>query len=100
MLSIVGSFLMLALAFVCKTLAVGFKNVGLFALTVYDAIIFAPLWVERRVKGTARNRRSGGGSGAEEADDIMVLDRKSPTPPPKVPKQNREKNREPELQKA
>lgn len=100
MLSIVGSFLMLALAFICKTLAVGFKNVGLFALTVYDAIIFAPLWVERRVKGTARNRRSGGGSDTAEADDIMVLDRKSPAPPPKEPKQNREKNREPELQKA
>ncbi len=101
MLSIVGSFLMLMLAFICKTLAVAFKNVGLFALTVYDAIIFAPLWVERRLKGTARNRRSGGG-GADpvDADDVMILDRKSPTPPQKEPKQNREKNREPELQKA
>jgi len=100
MLSIVGSFLMLMLAFICKTLAVAFKNVGLFALTIYDAIIFAPLWVERRVKGTARNRRSGGGGDSEDADDVMVLDRKSPTAPPKEPKQNREKNREPELQKA
>jgi len=101
MLSIVGSFLMLMLAFICKTLAVAFKNVGLFALTVYDAIIFAPLWVERRIKGTARNRRSGGdGADREDADDIMVLDRKSPSPPQKEPKQNRERNREPELQKA
>ncbi len=101
MLSIVGSFLMLALAFICKTLSVGFKNVGLFALTVYDAIIFAPLWIERRVKGTVRNRRSGGGDASSvDDDDIMVLDRKSPSSPPKEPKQNREKNREPELQKA
>ncbi len=100
MLSIAGSFLLLALAFICKTLATAFKNIGLFALTIYDAIIFAPLWVERRLKGASRNRRSGGGADPENADDIMVLDRKSPTAPPKEPKQNREKSREPELQKA
>ena len=101
MLSIVGSFLMLMAAFICKTLAVAFKNVGLFALTVYDAIIFAPLWVERRVKGTVRNRNSGGGA-SSETDDTLVLDRKSANQPQKEPKRDRdrEKSREPELQKA
>lgn len=102
MLSIVGSFLMLMAAFICKTLAVAFKNVGLFALTVYDAIIFAPLWVERRVKGTVRNRNSGGGGASADTDDALVLDRKSPNQPQKEPKRDRdrEKSREPELQKA
>jgi len=100
MLSIVGSFLMLALAFICKTLSVGFKNVGLFALSVYDAIIFAPLWIERRVKGAVRNRGGGGDASAGDVDDPMVLDRRSPTPPPTEPRRNREKSREPELQKA
>src|SRR5690606_15958845 len=71
MLSIVGSFLLLMLAFICKTLSVAFKNVGLFALTVYDAIIFAPLWIERRLKGAARNRGSGGGDASGEADDTL-----------------------------
>jgi len=102
MLSIVGSFLMLMTAFICKTLSVAFKNIGLFALTVYDAIIFAPLWVERRLKGTARNRRSGGGDASGEPDDTLVLDRKSANQPQKEPKRDRdrEKSREPELQKA
>jgi hypothetical protein len=101
MLSIVGSFLLLMLAFICKTLSVAFKNVGLFALTVYDAIIFAPLWIERRLKGAARNRGSGGGDSSGEADDTLVLDRKPPAPQ-KEPRRDRdrEKSREPELQKA
>jgi hypothetical protein len=102
MLSIVGSFLLLAAAFICKTLAVAFKNVGLFLLTVYDAIIFAPLWIERRVKGTMRNRGSGGGDSASDTDDTLVLDRKPPSQPQKEPRRDRdrEKSQERELQKA
>ena len=30
------------------------KNIGLFLLTVYDLIIFVPLWIQRRVQGTVR----------------------------------------------
>ncbi|MBI1362202.1 MAG: hypothetical protein GC155_18155 [Alphaproteobacteria bacterium] len=50
-LQIAISYLMLAGAFICKTIAVALKNLGLFVLTVYDLIIFAPLWAERRIKG-------------------------------------------------
>lgn len=102
MLSIAGSFLLLAAAFICKTLAVAFKNVGLFLLAVYDAIIFAPLWIERRVKGTMRNRGSGGGDAAGDSDDTLVLDRKPPSQPPKEPRRDRDRERaqERELQKA
>ena len=59
MASIAGSYLMLFSAFLFKTLAVLFKNIGLFVLSIYDLIIFAPLWIERRVKGVTRGHRAG-----------------------------------------
>lgn len=51
MIQLAGAYLMLGLSFVCKTVSNVFKSLGLFALTVYDLIIFAPLWIERKVKG-------------------------------------------------
>ena len=48
---IAASYLMLAGAFICKTINVALKSLGVFVLAVYDLIIFAPLWIERRVKG-------------------------------------------------
>jgi hypothetical protein len=46
-----GAYALLGLSFICKTLNVALKSLGLFVLSVYDLIIFAPLWVERKVKG-------------------------------------------------
>ncbi len=103
--SIATSYAMLLVAFIFKTIGVGLKNLGLFVLSVYDLIIFAPLWIERRVKGTARNR-SGGGSrknGDDDDDDLFVLDKKSTQKPDQPPKRDRErgdKNKERELQQA
>lgn len=104
MLSIATSYLMLFFAFLFKTLSVLFKNVGLFVLAIYDAIIFAPLWVERRVKGM-----SGGGGGRsrkkdrdDDNDDVdeLVLEKKS-SKPEQPPKRDRERDRkERELQQA
>jgi len=96
MLSIASSFLLIGLSFTCKTIAVALKNIGLFLLTVYDLIIFVPLWIQRRVQGTARSRRYDAGGN----DDLMVLDKKS-TQPQKPPKRDRERNTtQPELEKA
>jgi hypothetical protein len=95
MISIVTSYGMLLLAFVFKTLGVAFKNIGLFVLSVYDLIIFAPLWIERRVKGTARNR-----SGGDDDNEPLVLQKKSPKQDA-APKRDRERgNKERELQEA
>ncbi|RYD81252.1 MAG: hypothetical protein EOP61_43115 [Sphingomonadales bacterium] len=99
MVSIAGSYLMLFAAFLFKTLSVLFKNVGLFILAIYDLIIFAPLWVERRVKGAARSRGGGGDGG----DEPLVLQKKS-TQPDAPPKRDRDRgdkdksNKERELQ--
>jgi hypothetical protein len=90
MAQIAGGYFLLILAFICKTIAVALKNVGLFALAIYDLIIFAPLWVERRIKGTHA-------SGSEK-----------PRPPPAEklqkreaqPERRKDKDREQELQKA
>lgn len=101
MVSIAGSYLMLFAAFLFKTLSVLFKNVGLFILAIYDLIIFAPLWVERRVKGATRSR----GGGGDDGDEPMVLQKKS-TQPEAPPKRDRDKgdkdksNKERELQQA
>ncbi len=98
MLSIASSFLLIALSFICKTIAVALKNIGLFLLTVYDLIIFVPLWIQRRVQGTARTKRSD--SRANDDDDPMVLEKKS-TQPQKPPKRDRDRNTvQPELEKA
>ena len=62
---IAASYLMLAGAFICKTINVALKSLGVFVLAIYDLIIFAPLWIERRVKGggfTPPPKSSVGGS--------------------------------------
>ncbi len=100
--SIATSYAMLLVAFIFKTIGMALKNIGLFVLSVYDLIIFAPLWIERRVKGTAKNR-SGGGSrnrNDEDDDDLFVLDKKSTQKPEQPPKRERDKNKERELQQA
>ena len=97
MLSIASSFLLIALSFICKTIAVALKNIGLFLLTVYDLIIFVPLWIQRRVQGTVRNKRTDDHS---SNDDPMVLEKKS-TQPQKPPKRDRDRdNAQPALEKA
>lgn len=98
MLSIASSFLLIGLSFICKTIAVALKNIGLFLLTVYDLIIFIPLWIQRRVQGAARTRRSDRRAD-EDDDDPMVLEKKS-TQPQKPPKRDRDRNVQPELEKA
>lgn len=95
-LSIATSYGMLLLAFVLKTLGVAFKNVGLFVLSVYDLIIFAPLWIERRIKGSVRSRGSGGSDDGEP----LVLEKKSAQTQDQPPKRDRERNKERELQQA
>jgi len=91
---------MLFFAFLLKTLSVLFKNLGLFVLSVYDLIIFAPLWVERRVKGVTRNK--GGGrrkdDGGDGDEDTLFLEKKSPKSeqPPKRERDRKER----ELQQA
>jgi hypothetical protein len=69
-LQIAAGYLMLAGAFICKTINAALKNLGLFALTVYDLVIFAPLWIERRIKGEGfipPSRPSIGGGKTEKA---------------------------------
>ncbi len=99
MVSIATSYAMLFLAFIFKTLSVLFKNVGLFVLSIYDLIIFAPLWVERRVKGVTRNK--GGGGKDDDGEEPLVLDKKS-RQQDQSPKRERERdrNKERELQEA
>jgi hypothetical protein len=97
MLSIASSFLLIFLSFASKTVSVLLKNIGLFLLTVYDLIIFVPLWIERRVKGAARNKSKDDYSSGE---DPMVLQKKS-TQPQKPPKRDRDRDiAQPELEKA
>ncbi|HOY77770.1 MAG TPA: hypothetical protein PLN33_08180 [Hyphomonadaceae bacterium] len=97
MASIATSYLMLFFAFIFKTLSVFFKNAGLFVLSIYDLIIFAPLWIERRVKGVVRNK----GGGDDGGDEPLVLQKKS-TQQDQPPKRDRErdKGKERELQQA
>ena len=97
MLSIASSFLLIFLSFASKTVSVLLKNIGLFLLTVYDLIIFVPLWIERRIKGAARNKSKDDYSSGE---DPMVLQKKS-TQPQKPPKRDRDRDiAQPELEKA
>jgi hypothetical protein len=63
--SIASSYAMIALAFIFKTIAVGFKSLGLFILAVYDLIIFLPLGLQRTVK---RVRNGGGGESRRSQD--------------------------------
>lgn len=99
MVSIAGSYLMLFVAFVFKTLSVFFKSIGLFILSLYDLIIFAPLWVERRMKAATRLR----GGGGDDGDAPLVLDKKSTQPeaPPRRDRGDKDKSsKERELQQA
>ncbi|MDZ4761320.1 MAG: hypothetical protein SGJ21_09635 [Alphaproteobacteria bacterium] len=59
MLQIAGGFLLLAAGFVCKTIAAALRSVGYFALSVYDLIIFVPLFIEKRFFNGAREEDSG-----------------------------------------
>ena len=64
-----------------------------------DLIIFVPLWIQRRVQGTVRTRRSDSRANDDD-DDPMVLEKKS-TQPQKPPKRDRDRNTaQPELEKA
>lgn len=103
MASIAGSYLMLFGAFLFKTLSVLFKNIGLFVLSIYDLIIFAPLWIERRVKGVTRNKSGGSrkDDGGDGDEDTLFLEKKSPKSeqPPKRDR-DRDKSKERELQQA
>lgn len=45
-----GAGLMLSLGFICKTVAQAFRSIGMLFLTLYDLVIFAPLWLERKIK--------------------------------------------------
>jgi hypothetical protein len=47
---LVGAYALLGASFVCKTLGNAFKSLGMFVLAIYDLVIFAPLWAERRIK--------------------------------------------------
>ena len=49
-IQLVGAYVLLIVSFICKTLSNLFKSLGRFVLTIYDLIIFAPLWVERTIK--------------------------------------------------
>ncbi len=105
MVSIASSYAMLFVAFLCKTVAVLLKNIGLFVLTIYDLIIFLPLAVERLVTG----KRGGGGGGRErkprkgddeqgdDGDDLMTLDEPAPQSQNQPPRRDK---RERELQRA
>jgi hypothetical protein len=113
MVSIASSYLMLFVAFICKTISVLLKNVGLFVLTVYDLIIFLPLGVERMFKGgrngsnrsadrAARKKmrkdadeddEGGGGRRNDNAEDDLMLTDEAPT-------KRERKERERELKRA
>lgn len=82
-LQLAGAYVLLIVSFICKTLANAFKSLGRFVLTVYDLIIFAPLWVERTIKA-----RTGGGGGAR--DDAPPPPKRAPPPKPENPRNEKE----------
>jgi len=71
---LIGAYALLITSFICKTLSNAFKSLGRFVLTVYDLVIFAPLWVERTIKA-----RTGGGD-ADNRDDTPKPPRRNPNP--------------------
>jgi hypothetical protein len=106
-LQIAASYLMLAGAFICKTINVALKNLGLFALTVYDLVIFAPLWIEKRVKGEGfipPSRPSIGGGKTEKAaarrDAPQAQDKASDKDQAKGKDAKKGRDQERELQEA
>lgn len=94
-----GAYLLIGLAFVCKTFASLFRSLGVFILAVYDLVIFAPLWVERRVK-----RMRGGNDDIDESPpkrDREDRAERDPRNAGAVQKQGKgERERERELQRA
>jgi len=96
MLQIAGGYGLLGLSFICKTFAVALKSIGLFVLAVYDLIIFAPLWVERKIKGTVA------GSIDEKPKNPRAEKPQQRDPPDrkKDPDGKKDKDRERELQQA
>jgi hypothetical protein len=92
--SIFASFSLIFLAFVFKTISAVFKNVGVFVLAVYDFIIFLPLWIQRRVQQSQREKKEGYVS---KDDDALIL---SDPPPPKAARRDKSRQQEPELEKA
>lgn len=105
-LQIAGAQLMLIVGFLCRTLSTALKSLGLFALAIYDLIIFAPLWIERRVKGLAAGSR-------DDPPPIRDRDRPDRDRPDREPdirasqkqpdarsSKSKDAAREPELQKA
>jgi hypothetical protein len=106
-LQIAAGYLMLAGAFICKTINVALKNLGLFALTVYDLVIFAPLWIERRIKGEGfipPSRPSIGGGKTEKAaarrDGPQAQDKASDKDQAKGKDAKKGRDQERELQEA
>jgi len=59
MLSIASSFLLIFLSFRLEDGLGPAQDFGLFLLTVYDLIIFVPLWIERRIKGRRTQQEQG-----------------------------------------
>ncbi len=107
-LSILASFVLIVLAFVCKTISAVFKNVGVFLLAIYDFIIFIPLWIERRVKASRgnvdedappapRKAKAKRRNDDEDTDDLILEPLVEPARPKAPPQQPRSKQ---ELEKA
>lgn len=96
--SILASFLLIAISFVCKTISAIFKNVGVFLLAIYDFIIFLPLLAQRWWK----RRQEGDGYAKPQrrtaSDDDLVLSDMAPAPKP--PKREKPRQPEQELEKA
>lgn len=105
-LQIGGAQLMLLVGFICRTLSTALKSLGLFALAVYDLIIFAPLWIERKAKGLAAGSR-------EDPPPLRDRDRPDQAAPDRDAEartsqkqaearaqKSKDSAREPELQKA
>jgi hypothetical protein len=108
-LQIAASYAMLAAAFICKTINVALKNLGLFVLTVYDFIIFAPLWIEKRVKGDGfvpPSKPSVGGGKSDKAEkaetkrEAQAIKEEQGGKDKGVSKSNKGRDQERELQQA
>lgn len=92
--SIFASFALIFFAFLCKTISAVFKNVGVFVLAIYDFIIFLPLYIQRRIQQSQRDKREGYSA---KDDDAFVL---SDAAPPKPPRRDKSRQQEPEFEKA
>jgi hypothetical protein len=93
--SIFASFALIFLGFICRTISALFKNVGVFVLAIYDFVIFLPLFIQRYLQ--ARHAGDTGSSRPRAKDDDVGL---NDTAPPKLPKPEKSRQPEPELEKA